>query len=44
MAAGGSKVMINSSRAIIYASAQDDYAIKAKDAAQQTQQQINELR
>ena len=44
MAAGGSKVMINSSRAIIYASAQDDYAIKAKDAAQQTQKQINELR
>ena len=42
--ANGSGVIINSSRAIIYASADENYAPAAAQAAQETQQAINALR
>ncbi len=42
--ANGTGVMINSSRAIIYASAGEDFAQAAAKAAQETQQAINALR
>ena len=42
--ANGTGVMINSSRAIIYASAGEDFSQAAAKAAQETQQAINALR
>ena len=42
--ANGTGVMINSSRAIIYASAGEDFAQAAAQAARETQQAINALR
>ena len=42
--ANGTGVIINSSRAIIYASAGEDYAHAAKKIARQTQAAINALR
>ena len=42
--ANGSGVIINSSRAIIYASADEDYTQAAQKIARETQEAINALR
>ncbi|MBN1466230.1 orotidine-5'-phosphate decarboxylase [candidate division KSB1 bacterium] len=42
--AAGSLALFNSSRAIIYASGDDDFAQQAKEAAQATMMQLNEAR
>jgi orotidine-5'-phosphate decarboxylase len=41
---GGSLALFNSSRAIIYASPKDDFAVAAQKAARETMQQLNDAR